>query len=643
MKRAQIKRVGKPKSSSGQRMLGSRKRAGFVVAAVTCCSLLVAACLSFFTAHSARPLPIAAAKNALPPTVRIVEHNEPSQQRAVYVSMPETRLTSRHTSLRWRSTARRAEALQSQSQIPNIATEEAQLRRIAADVEGRAQVASGRASAAPVPPAAPPQILSQSQIDAAVQKLSSGKVAAAKGLASAIERMNKLREEEHDLHKELGAVLGKITSMNIVTSEKISVPDGLGGDQMQVVVARPVGGKASAAVIKTDDGAVSAAKEVAASGQGFIHKDSAPFPSHDAAAGNDGLGGSQTPIASEAAVQPLLPVKMGKGLAPEVRGDDGLGGRILSAAATSTNAGSSTSPFRPNDKRMDGVGGSGKRLFHRRSNKHLTKAKVMKKVLHNDGVGGDVRFRESRNLRKVPRNHIHKWARDCGDGLGGKAIWCDRMMTAFAVAKGASSSASSGAKASIAAVKAALIARDAAAKDRAGFVPHHRLSKTNGGQASQGDQIDNGGGDDDDDDQDGGSFGGFGGRGFGYGNFAGDGNADGSEGGFSSDNQDGSFGSYSGQDSGSGDQAADSSRTFEQSAGGSVSNADRAPSSGRHRGARLGGSNGASEQDGQDDGAGSGSVGEFQDQDRSQSADDMSSASVGSASSVEHDDSIASS
>jgi hypothetical protein len=607
-------------------MSGSRKRAGFVVVAVACCSLLVAACLSFFTAHAARPSS-AAVENILAPTVRIVEHGQRSQQRAVYVSIPGSRLVAHPFSVHWRSGAHHAEALQSRNQLSNIATEEAQLRRIESDVESRAQVAAGRTSAATLPASAPPHILSQSQIDAAVQQLSSGKVAAAKGLASALERMNKLREEEHDLHKELGAVLGKITSMNIVTSEKITVPDGMGGDQMEVVVARPVGGKSSAAVINTDDAAVSAAKSVAASGEGYLRKDSNPFPSHDVASGNDGLGGSQSPLTPETAVLPLLPDKAENGFAPKVGGDDGLGGQVHSAAAATTNAGTKKSPFRSKDARMDGVGGSGKRLFRRRSNKHSTKARFMKKVLHNDGVGGDVRYRESRNLRKVPYNRIHKWARDCGDGLGGKAIWCDRLMSGMTGTKSSSSSASSGAKASFAAIKAALIAHDAEAKGRAGFVPHHRLSKSRDGQVIQGNLNEDG---DDDDEQDGGnfdgSFGGFGGRGYSSGNFAGNGDSDGSEGAFSNGDMGGSIGF----NSGSGDEAFGDSAHAEQSGDVSVTNAVHAPShsSGRHGGGR---SVGASAEDGQEGGVDNSSVGEFREEDQSQSADDTSSSSLGSA------------
>ena len=294
-------------------MSGLRRRAGFVVVAVASCALLVAGCLAHFTAHAARPSP--SAENGLAPTVRIVEHIQPSLRRAVYVSMPETRLA---VPAQPPVSGRRAQALHSHNQLASIAAEEGQLRRIEADVVARTQMAAVPA-AAPVAP--PPHLMSQSQLDAAVQKLSSGKAAVAKGLASALERMNKLREEEHDLHKELGAVLGKISSMQIVTSETIAVPDGMGGDQMEVVVARPLGGKASATVIRTDGNALIAAKNAASSGEGYLGGGSPPFPPHDSGAGNDGLGGSQSPLAPDTKVLPLLPDKVGKGLAPKVRGD----------------------------------------------------------------------------------------------------------------------------------------------------------------------------------------------------------------------------------------------------------------------------------------------------------------------------------
>jgi hypothetical protein len=284
---------------------------------------------------------------------------------------------------------------------------------------------------------------------------------------------------------------------------------------------------------------------------------------------------------------------------------------------------------------MDGVGGSGKRLFHRRSNKHLAKVGIIKKVRLNDGVGGDVRYREARNLKKVPRNRIRKWSRDCSDGLGGSAAWCARVISG---AQSSSSSGSASASAVKAAIKAALIVHDAAAKDRAGLVSRH-------GQASAGQASDATAqgkfNDDDDDDEDGnfsGEFSSFNEGSGDNGKFADGFNSDGSDGGFSSDDMTDNSAGDNSQDESQGGAAAGAAGSAPP-AGGSSANAG-SPTGGTHmqaarsrshaaRGHRGGTDQGSAQGD-SGDSSDSGSVADFQDQQEPQSdlPQDQSSSSV---------------
>jgi hypothetical protein len=397
-------------------------------------------------------------------------------------------------------------AFQASNHLSRVAVEEAQLRRIEADVVrvsglGSSGKSSSDSSSSSSASSSNHHLLSQSQLDAAVSKFSGSKVAAAKGLSDALETLGKLRQEERDLHKELGQVLGKIAGMNIITSMNIGVPDGMGGDEMEVAITRPVGGKAFAKVVKGEDSDAAAVESSASNREEYLRKQSPPFASHEQALGSDGLGGSPRPFSQESAEPLLAGGKVADGMVSKVNGDDGLGGRIHPAAAAVTNGGPKNAAFRLHDQRMDGIGGSGKHLFHRRSNKHTAKILVMKKVLRNDGIGGDHRYREALNLKKVPRNRMRSWVRDCGDGLGGTAVWCHRVFSAAAGAKGSSSSAS----AVRASLKAALMAHDTAAKERAGFVSHHRKSGAPGGSAQtsgSGTNVDDNQGDDDDENGD---------------------------------------------------------------------------------------------------------------------------------------------
>ena len=526
-------------------MFGSaRTRAGIVVAAVVVCSLLVGACLSTFASHAGRSRD--GVGNGLPQGDRVIEHQQQPRALSVGIIAPKIRLATRplssHSHFRPPTQLQPLPTPNRQSQIE---TEEAQLGRIEAMVEARIQVlgpvsgksGSGASAAVPVPIASPPPIMSQSQLDAAVQKLSNNKNAAVNGLAGAVEKMKKLKQEENELHKELGAVLGKITSLNVATSERILVPDGMGGDQEEVIVTRPVGGKAVAKVLNGQDSAVVAALNQASGGEGYINAASPPFASHESASGNDGLGGSQLPLSQQSFLsEPLAAGKIVKGMAPKVHDDDGLGGSVRSAVAAVTNAGPrKLRPFRTKDVRMDGVGGSGKQLFHRRSNQHLTKTRFMRKVMNNDGVGGDKRYRESRNLRKVPRNRIHSWARDCGDGVGGKAIWCARLIEGAASAKGSSSLA----VATRISIKAALIAHDIAAKERAGAVHRRRSGGGAAGSSSASGSADQDSQDDDDGDDGGDGMGGSGNENWG----GGGGGTDGGYG-YSGGGADGGYGGY---------------------------------------------------------------------------------------------------
>ncbi len=500
-----------------------------------CCSALVAVCFAAFIGQ---------------PSPSIANHERESSLTPRFAAAPKLQLAVHLTASR--PTAAQpvaAAASRAPNRLSRVTAEEAQLRHIEADLvrvsglssSGKSAViasaSSPAASSAAASASSSEHLLSQSQLDAEVKKFSKNKEVLAKGLSDALQTMDKLRQEEADLHKELGQVLGKITTMKIITSMNIAVPDGMGGDQMQVTITRPVGGKATAKVVKGEGSA--AAESSASTHEAFLLKQQPPFASHETALGNDGLGGSQAPLAQEAVLQPLAGSKVAHGMVAKVNGEDGLGGRIHPAASAVSNAAPKKGAFRLRDNRMDGIGGSGKHLFRRRSNKHSTKAVGMKKVRRNDGVGGDVRYREARNLKKVPRNRIHAWARDCGDGVGGKALWCDRVFSAAAGAKGSSSSAS----AVRATIKAALTAHDTAAKERAGFVSHHRRAGAGGGSGSgsgsgSGIAGDDGLGDDDDEDEDGSFGGGFsdfeGGSG-GDGNFAGGYNSDGSDGSFSDD------------------------------------------------------------------------------------------------------------
>lgn len=310
---------------------------------------------------------------------------------------------------------------------------------------------------------------------------------------------------------------------------------------------------------------------------------------------------------------PPVAASVDRGLAIKVGGDDGLGGRIRHASVAFSNAGRNEAPFRFRDKRSDGVGGSGKRLFHRRSNKHTAKAGGMKKVHRNDGVGGDIRYREAHQLRKVPHNRIHKWARDCGDGLGGTAIWCARLSAGAAKAKSSSSA--------MAAIKAAVIAHDTAAKERAGLAPHHHGLAAAGSSSSSTDTGDRNDRDDDQDGGDGGDFGSFGGMNFGNGNFGFD-NSGGSSGGFSdgrfADNGEGGDQDESQIESSSGDHG-DSEEAGESSAVTVESKVRSKAHAVQHKSRSAGSSQSAggndAAQNGQGDSDASSSVGDFQDQD----------------------------
>lgn len=531
-----------------------------------------------------------------------------------------------------------AAASRAPGRLSRVAAEEAQLRHIEADLvrvsglksRGKSAVMASASSlvaasslAAASSASSSERVLSQSQLDAEVKKFSKNKEVVAKGLSEALQTMAKLRQEEAELHKELGQVLGKITTMKIITSMNIAVPDGMGGDQMQVTITRPVGGKATAKIVKGEGSA--AAESSASAHDAFLLKQQPPFASHETALGNDGLGGSQAPLAQEAVLQPLAGSKISNGMVAKVNGDDGLGGRIHPAASAVSNAEPKKGAFRLSDNRMDGIGGSGKHLFRSRSNRHSTKAVAMRKVRHNDGVGGDVRYREARNLKKVPRNRIHAWARDCGDGVGGKAVWCDRVFSAAAGAKGSSSSAS----AVRATIKAALTAHDAAAKERAGFVSRHRRAGAGAGSGSgSGSAIsgDDGLGDDDDEDENG-NFGG------GFSNFEGGSGGDGNfAGGYDSDGSDGSFSDDTSMDNSEGDSEQPAAQGAAADAGGgpapaaSGSSAKAATTQGgsktrrrasRSRSAKHNTKGGSQEEQGSS--GDSGSVADFQDQQGSSS------------------------
>jgi hypothetical protein len=583
----------------------SRSRAGHVVVAVLFCSLLVAACLTSFTASSS-PSGSSVQNGASSPLVHAV-HGLASHTRLA-APLPPSR-SSAPAGLQFH--ARK----QSPRATEGIATEGAEAVVQSHDAGQGGPGSGSRAFVGAVlsigANAAPPNhVLSQSQFSAEVKKISVSRRAVAEGLSSAIKKMNKLKQEEHNLRNELEKELSKITSSKIVTSLRIGEPDGMGGEQMELIVTRPLGGKTSVEVI---NGAVTAPKNAASDHEEkYLHTVSSPFPSHEKDTGSDGLGGFAAPLAPKAAMLPPAAASVNKGLAINVGGDDGLGGRTRRASVAFSNAGRNEAPFRVTDKRSDGVGGSGKKLFRRRSNEHTAKAGGMKKVRGNDGVGGDVRYREARQLRKVPRNRIRKWARDCGDGLGGTAVWCSRLSAGAAKAKSSSSA--------MAAIKAAVIAHDTAAKQRAGLAPHHHglaaagVGKASSSSSATGDRNDR---DDDQDGGDGGDFGSFGGMNFGNGN-AGFDNGGFSDGRFA-DNGEGGDQDESQIESSSGDHDGDS----EAAGGGSAVSVESKVVSKLHAVQHESRSAGRSQrasandaaQNGQGDSDSSSSVGDFQDQD----------------------------
>jgi len=317
------------------------------VVAALFCSLLVAACLTSFTASSS-------------PSGSSVQNGVSSPlAHAVHGLASRTRLAAPLPPSRFSATAGLQFHARKQSPRAGIATEgaEAVVQSHDAGPGGSGSgsrafigaVLSIGANAAPLN-----HVLSQSQFGAEVKKISDSRRAVTEGLSSAIKKMNKLKHEEHDLRNELEKELSKITSSKIVTSLRIGESDGMGGEQMELIVTRPLGGKTSVEVI---NGAVTATKDAASDHEEkYLHTVSSPFPSHEKGTGSDGLGGFAAPLAPTAAMLPPVAASVNKGLAINVGGDDGLGGRTRRVSVAFSNAGRNEAPFRVTDKRSDGVG-----------------------------------------------------------------------------------------------------------------------------------------------------------------------------------------------------------------------------------------------------------------------------------------------
>ena len=213
--------------------------------------------------------------------------------------------------------------------------------------------------------------------------------------------------------------------------------DGMGGVEEEVIVTKPIGGKATIQLITNGKRAGSDALPPVPS--------AANFPLKDPSTSNDGLGGSQRPLsrAVPQAEAALNPTGKSTSMALPVKSDDGLGAITTPDSLKGTNAEPVSKGLPPKEK-GDGVGGSGKKLA--KAVVPVPEEKFMAHVEGNDGLGAQQRFNEAVAADAKARGaelqgtQLALRARDTSDGLGG-------FRRVSAAAASASSSASAAAAA----------------------------------------------------------------------------------------------------------------------------------------------------------------------------------------------------
>ena len=220
--------------------------------------------------------------------------------------------------------------------------------------------------------------------------------------------------------------------------EHIVLGDGMGGVEEEVIVTKPIGGKASIQLITNGKPAASDALPQVPS--------SANFPVKDPASSNDGLGGSQQPLSRLPVEASLNPNGKSTDMALNVKRDDGLGAITTPDALKGTNA-EPRSKGLPLKEKSDGVGGSGKKMPKAVVPQQAAE-RFMAKVAGNDGLGAQQGYREAaaagaRARQEVQGTQLALHAKDTSDGLGGFR----RVAAAATAAAAAAASASAAAAA----------------------------------------------------------------------------------------------------------------------------------------------------------------------------------------------------